>query len=87
MLNFTQNEDIHCINLFKSLIVLCYFIILLHISVQVSSEKWNTKKKLEGGAFWRGALFRKNTVLLYALFSELDNFIGFPSYVIIFRFI
>ena len=43
--------------------MLYYFIILLDISVQISSEKYNTKKKKEeGGAFWRGALNGENTV-------------------------
>ena len=60
MLNLSHNGDIHCIYLFKSLwkwfIVLYYFIILLNISVQISSEKWNTKKK-KGGRFLEGERF------------------------------
>ena len=61
MLNLTQNGDIPCIYLFESLwnwlIVLFYIIILLNISVQISSEKYNTKKKKEGGRFLEGGAF------------------------------
>ena len=46
--------------------MLFYIIILLNISVQISSEKYNTKKKRGGALFGGGALFRKNTVLVFA---------------------
>ena len=66
MLNLTQNRDIHCRYLFQSLwkclIVLYFFIILLNISVHISSEKCNIEKKRRGGQFWRGAFFWKNMV-------------------------
>ena len=62
MLNLTQNGDIPCIYLFESLwnwlIVLFYIIILLNISVQISSEKYNTENKKEGGGrFLEGGAF------------------------------
>ena len=90
MLNLTQNGDIPCIYLFQNLwnwlIVLFHIIILLNISIQISSEKYNTKIKKRGALSGGGRFLEKIWYVLYMTIETYHMTIARGVYLFIAKF-